>query len=75
MKEENKKEYIVSWSPILENCIYGKDIKNNDRSLVTSFTYPMTIFQARKRGKELHGKNVGIYKLVLIERLTGIRTR
>jgi len=62
-----KKEYVVSWKPISNNCVYGRNEKNSN----STFCDPMTILQARGKAKELWGGKVGIYKLVLVEERKG----
>lgn len=71
MIKKNKKEYLVSWSPIADNCVYGKDEKDFDGNFKVSYTDPMTLKQAERRAKELYGSPVGVYKLVLVKKLKG----
>lgn len=63
-----KEKYVVSWSPIDRNCIYGKDC---GRKMTTKFMQPLTLKEAEKASKQLWGGSVGIYKLILVKKLKG----
>lgn len=68
MKKEKKDKYVVSWSPINRDCIYGKDHGNK---MVQKFMQPLTLREAEKTVKQLWGGNVAIYKLVPVKKQKG----
>lgn len=70
MKKKQIK-YLVSWSPIGNNCVYGKDERNSEGKRINSFTQPLVLSQAKKRVKDLWGGKVAIYKLVKVKEFKG----